>query len=427
MHQTLFAIPPEIAGIKVFGFGWLLGIWAVVTAVLLGWSFYRHGWSSETRGQIVALAIIGFAIGFVMPVLLQPEGLLIRGYGVMLMLAVLAGVGLSLVRARQKGVDPEIILSLAMWLFVSGIIGARLFYVVEYWDQFRRPSVVQTLAAVINLTEGGLVVFGSMLAGGAALIVFVYKYKLPGLALADLIAPGVVLGAAIGRIGCFLNGCCYGGISDVPWAVTFPPGTPAYNDQALNNEFFVHGLLFQGSGHDPAVIAKVEADSPAARAGIERGNRLTSVNGQYVDSVETAQLELLRWYREGQPLSIEVAGDRNVKTWKIAAALPRGRPVHPAQLYSFIDGALLCLFLLAYEPYKRRDGELTAWVLTIHPVARFLLEIVRVDESPVFDTGLSLSQNISIALFVVGMGLWVYLLRRPAGLQWPRPLAVARS
>ncbi len=429
MHQTLFAIPRQIAGIDVFGFGWLLGIWAVATVAILGWSFYRHGWSAETRGQIVALAIVGFAIAVVLPILIQPEGLLIRGYGVMLMLAVLAGVGLSLYRAKQKGVDPEIILSLAMWLFVSGIIGARLFYVVEYWELFDRPdlSLLEKLGAIINLTQGGLVVYGSLLAGGAALIVFVYKYKLPGLALADLIAPGMVLGGAIGRIGCFLNGCCYGGISDVPWAVTFPPGSPAYNDQALQNQFFVHGLMFQGSGSDPAIIETVEANSSAAKAGLNAGNRVTAVNGKEVYSVESAQLELLRWFREGQRMDIEVAGDRSAKHWKIAAALPRGQPVHPAQLYSFIDGALLCFFLLAYEPYKRRDGELTAWLLTIHPVARFLLEIVRVDESPVFHTGLSISQNISIALFVVGIGLWIYLLRRPAGLQWPAPMAMAGS
>jgi phosphatidylglycerol:prolipoprotein diacylglycerol transferase len=427
MYQTLFAIPRQIAGIDVFGFGWLLGIWAIASVAIVGWSLYRHGWGAETRGQIIALAIVGFAIAVVLPALIKPEGLLIRGYGVMLMLAVVSGVGLCIYRAHQKGVDPEIILSLAMWLFVAGFIGARLFYVVEYWDQFQRPTLGETVAAIINLTEGGLVVFGSMLAGGAALIVFVYKYKLPGLALSDLIAPGVVLGAAIGRIGCFLNGCCYGGVSDVPWAVMFPPGTPAYNDQAVTQQLYLHGLRFQGSGGDPAVIAAVEAGSPAAKTGLKAGDRLAAVNGAKVDSVETAQFALLSLYRQGESLRIDVAGERDPKRWTIATALPPSKPMHPAQLYSFIDGALLCFFLLAYEPYKRRDGELTAWVLTIHPVARFLLEIVRVDESPVFHTGLSISQNISIALFVAGIGLWIYLLRRPVGLQWPARMAVAPS
>src|SRR5690606_29277570 len=116
-------------------------------------------------------------------------GLAIRGYGMMLLLAVAAGVGLTMYRARRVGVNPEIILSLGTWFFIWGILGARAFYVIEYWDRFQKPTLVQTLFAIINLTQGGLVVYGSLLAGGAALVVFIRKYHLPGLALADLIAP----------------------------------------------------------------------------------------------------------------------------------------------------------------------------------------------------------------------------------------------
>ena len=76
---------------------------------------------------------------------------------------------------------------------------------------------------------------------------------------------------------------------------------------------------------------------------------------------------------------------------------------------------LLCGFLLAYEPYKRRDGELTAWVLTIHPVARFLVEIIRVDEAKnVFHTGMTISQTISVAIFVGGIALWILFARTAA-------------
>ncbi|HEV3136812.1 MAG TPA: prolipoprotein diacylglyceryl transferase family protein, partial [Pirellulales bacterium] len=259
MRQTLFVIPREIAGIDVFGFGWLLAFWAVGSIVLLTWSLWRHGWK-ETFGYLPLLAVFGFMIAFVAPMVMEPDGLPIRCYGVMFLAAFISAVALACYRARQVGLDPEIILSLGGWFLVSGIVGARLFYVVEYWDKFHRPTWTwwEALGAMINITQGGLVVYGSLLAGGAALVVFVYKNRLQGLAFADLIAPGVVLGVALGRIGCFLNGCCYGGISDLPWAVTFPANSPAYFDQALHGERYLHGLIFAGSGSDPAIIAEVQ-------------------------------------------------------------------------------------------------------------------------------------------------------------------------
>ena len=94
--------------------------------------------------------------------------------------------------------------------------------------------------------------------------------------------------------------------------------------------------------------------------------------------------------------------------------------------FRLIDALLLCGLLLAYEPYKRRDGELTALLLTLHPISRFLLEIIRIDESAVFGTGMSISQNISIGIFLIGVGLWVYLFTsRPPGIAWQPRLAVA--
>jgi phosphatidylglycerol:prolipoprotein diacylglycerol transferase len=429
MYQTLFVIPEKIAGIDVFGFGWLLAAWTVVSGAVVGWSWWRRGWSLETRSRVGAGLVVALAIAFMLPNLVDENlgGLAIRGYGTMLLLAVLSGIGLSVYRARRVGVDPEVILSLGTWLFIGGIVGARVFYIIEYWPSFQRPTLGQTLFAMLNLTQGGLVVYGSCLAGGAALVAFVYKHGLPGLALSDLIAPGVVLGVGLGRLGCFMNGCCYGGLSDLPWAVQFPPESPAYLDQAERGLVYTHGLEFAGSGDEPPVIERVEPGSPAQRAGLKPHQRVTAVGGVAVDSVAHAQSLLLRIFGEGREVQIAVDGDPLVKSWTIAGPPARSRPVHPAQLYSLFDALLLCSLLLLYEPYKRRDGELTALVLTIHPVSRFLLEIIRIDESPVFGTGMSISQNISIAIFACGVGLWVYLFwRRPKQIAWqPGPALAA--
>ena len=80
---------------------------------------------------------------------------------------------------------------------------------------------------------------------------------------------------------------------------------------------------------------------------------------------------------------------------------------------------LLCLFLLAYYPFRTRDGEVTALTMTIHPISRFLLEIIRVDEQPVFGTPWSISQNISVLIFAAAIGIWIYVLRQPRGVAWP--------
>jgi phosphatidylglycerol:prolipoprotein diacylglycerol transferase len=93
----------------------------------------------------------------------------------------------------------------------------------------------------------------------------------------------------------------------------------------------------------------------------------------------------------------------------------RSLPVHPTQLYSAIHAGLLAWFLWSWYPFRRRDGEVFALLITIYPISRFLLEIIRIDESAVFGTGLSISQNISLALLASAVGLWIYLLRKPAG------------
>jgi phosphatidylglycerol---prolipoprotein diacylglyceryl transferase len=429
MCQTLFVIPRQIAGLDVFGFGWLLGIWAVGSLGLVAWALKRHGWSGETRGQIGAAIVVGLAIAFVLPHLMDERlgGLAIRGYGAMLLVAVSSGVGLTLYRAKRVGVNPEIILSLGTWFFIWGIVGARAFYVIEYWDRFERPTMMATVLAIINMTQGGLVVYGSLLAGGVALVVFVRKYRLPGLALSDLIAPGVILGVGLGRLGCFMNGCCYGGLTDLPWAVQFPPESPAYIDQVERGALYIHGLTFAGAGDALPVIAQVEPDSPAALSGMLPGELVQAIGNVRVRSVQEAQQELLRVFGEAQVVEIRVADESRPRRWTLAGPAPRSLPMHPAQLYALVDALLLCGLLLAFEPYKRRDGELTALLLTLHPISRFLLEIIRIDESAVFGTGMSISQNISIGIFLVGVGLWIYLLwKKPPSIAWQPRMAIAQ-
>jgi phosphatidylglycerol:prolipoprotein diacylglycerol transferase len=93
--------------------------------------------------------------------------------------------------------------------------------------------------------------------------------------------------------------------------------------------------------------------------------------------------------------------------------------VHPTQVYSAVDAALLAWLLWSYYPFRGRDGEAIALLLTIHPITRFLLEIIRTDEPAVFGTGMSISQNISLLLLAVAGLLWWYVSRQPRGVAWP--------
>lgn len=443
MLQTLFYIPREIAGVPMFGVGWLLGVWAVVSVVWLAWLVCRHGFGPEVTGNLPLLATLGGVIAWVLPQLCEPRGLPIRGYGVMLLLGLAAGVGLAAYRARQIGIDPELIYSLAFWMCISGIVGARVFYVIEYWPEYQRPTLWQTLEAMANFTKGGLVVFGSAVGAGVALWAFVRKYRLPGLALADLIAPSLMLGLAFGRLGCFFNGCCFGGLCDRAWAVEFPWKSPPHVRQIELGLTDVQGLTITGEPKDPAVIKAVKPNSPAARSGLKPGEQIRDVlvNGSGVltestgsggcgearelpkrspaNTVQQVQISLLAADRAGDQVTIYIRGRAEPATFAVRSAGEHSLAVHPAQIYSAIDALLLCLFLLAYYPYRQRDGEVFAWMITLHPISRFLQEVIRIDESSVFGTGLSISQNLSILMLVAALGLWWHLLGRPRELAWP--------
>jgi len=344
MLSTLFHIPTRITvggtTLPLVGFGLFLAVWGVVAAVMLGRTAASHGWRAAVETLGMPLAIMAATILWLLPALDDGQGVPVRGYGAMLLVAAMAGTWLSIVRGRSMGFDADTILALGMEVFLWGIVGARLFYVIEYHDQFFAAgrSWPESLMAVLNVAAGGLVVFGSLPTAALAAWRFASRRGLSLPRLADCIAPGLLVGLAIGRIGCFLNGCCYGGACDLPWAVRFPPDSPPWLDQAAR------GLL-------PAVAAD-----------------------------------------GGRPWSL---------------------PVHPAQLYAAIDAAILAVLACLATPLARRDGQVFALVLTLHPISRLMLEAIRVDEPPALGTSLSISQLVSLVLLAAAAGLWWWTFQQP--------------
>lgn len=427
MLRTLFYIPAEIAGVPMFGFGLLLVVWAVASLLLLGWLLRRQGLNADTLGYVPLLLLVGAAIYWVLPALSEAEGLPVRSYGTMLLIAVVSGTALAVYRAGRVGVSSDAIFALAFWGFLGGIAGARLFYVIEYWPTFQRPTLIGTVLAAINIAEGGLVVYGSLLGGLVGLLYSIVRQRLPVLAALDLIAPCMVLGLAIGRFGCLLNGCCYGHVTECPWGIAFPWQSPAHIHQVEHGQTFLHGLRFDGDRFDPAVIAEVDPHAPAAAAGLRAGQRIIQLGEVPISTVAQARYWLLQVDEPGIEVSVFTADVAEPYRWTVPDPLPRSRPVHPTQLYSSINALLLCLLLLSFEPYQRRDGQLFALLLTIYPVTRFLLEVIRTDESAIFGTGLSISQNVSLLILLGIVLFWSYVMMQPPGNAFVRRAAPGRS
>ncbi|MDR4503256.1 MAG: prolipoprotein diacylglyceryl transferase [Candidatus Scalindua sp.] len=160
----------------------------------------------------------------------------VYAYGFMLMIGFLAALYAARMRAKREGIKPEHISDLGIYLIFAGIAGGRLFYVVQNFDLYR-----DNLVDILKIYHGGLVFYGGLLAATITLIVIVRLRKLPLLLTFDIIAPSIAMGLFFGRIGCFLNGCCWGDICDPDlwWAVSFPKsvdvnnmidGSPAFVD-----------------------------------------------------------------------------------------------------------------------------------------------------------------------------------------------------
>ena len=437
MRSTLFYIPHEWNGLPVMGFGWLLIAWVILSAGIMGWLIRKQGWNQETASYLPFLGAVALIIAFFLPNMMElapvpgqpgkfaPIGIPIRGFGVMMMVAMVAGVGLGMHRAWQMGIDPEVMTSLAMWMIFPGIIGARLFFIAQYHDEFLRPTVQQTLMSLVDVTKGGLVVYGSVLTGVPFGIYFLIRRGLPVLAVLDIIAPSMVVAAALGRIGCFLNGCCYGGECTWPVAVTFPPRAAPYLQdsppyQRQHELGLLYGMKLKSTPErwlPPAVeVEQVFPGGAAEQAGVQVGNEIESINGKKIGSLQDAQIGLGLSNGSVELTTAEGKVHRIVRPdWP-----GRSLPIHPTQLYAALDAGLLALVLWLAYPFRRRDGEIFALLITVHPISRFLLEMIRSDEPGQFGTKLTISQWISLGFLVLAAGFWYYVEQQPRGSALPR-------
>jgi phosphatidylglycerol---prolipoprotein diacylglyceryl transferase len=273
----------------------------------------------------------------------------IYAYGVMLGTSLVVGWFIAMHLAKQDGIDQQETGTIYMWSAVWSIIGSRLLW------YFTTPTAKISDIPLVN--QGGLVAYGGMIGGFLASVYCCRKRGIPLLQWADVAAPSVVLGTAITRIGCFLFGCDYGARSDLPWAVRFP-GPRSLSPSGLDR-FHAWLLTHSSPGGSPA------------------------------------------WNHHRE-----------------AFGLPMNEPfslsVHPTQLYESLVGLSLFGLLMLIRRYRTFSGQVfVGWVVG-YGVLRSLIERVRDDEDRglYFNGLLSTSQIIGIVSALLGLGLFMVLLRK---------------
>ncbi len=283
----------------------------------------------------------------------------VYGYGLMMVIGFLVAIEVAKKLAKQKGLDPEAFVNAALLALVAGVAGARLSHVLENIGDYTRSdrSFGANLWDAINIRSGGLTFYGGFLLAFPALVLYAMKKKIPVKIGMDIIAPCLMIGLGFGRIGCFMNGCCYGAECTLPWGVEFPFGSNAYVEQIDRREI-------------------------------------------------AAPPELMVTTRDGSTrLMTPEEAKENPQTKQIAAE-NRAKAVHPAQLYSSFTAFLLMALLLAYFTMPHAAGRVFALMLMLEGASRFVLEMVRV-EPAVWHTQFSLSMWIGMMLAGLGMLLWV--------------------
>lgn len=139
------------------------------------------------------------------PILFKAGPLTLHTYGLFVALGLATGLWLWLIRARRYGLSAESVWDAAFVIFLAGLAGARFLYVWQFWPAYRLQP-----AEALYIHHGGLVWYGGFLGAALAGIVYARLRDRPLLKFCDCFAPGIALAHAVGRIGCFFNGCCFG-------------------------------------------------------------------------------------------------------------------------------------------------------------------------------------------------------------------------
>ena len=282
-----------------------------------------------------------------------------KSYGAMMVVGFLAAVWLMRRLMKRSGQNPDFITNIAMYALISGIIGARVFYVIHHHDLF-----AGRFAEVFAVWRGGLEFLGGFLCGVVFLWLYLWKQKLPKRLYLDVLAIGLMVGLGFGRIGCFLNGCCFGKCTNASVAIRFPYNSPAFHSQI--------------------------------RPDVARGRTepLLNLPEEYFD--DQGYLKLFDTLTEQQQEAVKSGPYRTL-------------PVLPTQIFSSMNAFILAgvLLLVWLKVGRKKPGVVMSLLLILYGITRFFLETLR-DDNPFEQAwwaiykGGTVSQNIGIYLIIAG-------------------------
>jgi phosphatidylglycerol:prolipoprotein diacylglycerol transferase len=158
------------------------------------------------------------------PILFEIGGFPVYTYGLLLAAAYLLGLQFALMRARTRGLDPNRVMDLGIWIIVSALIGAKLMLLVVERDKFG-----WNWSEIVNLFRSAGVFYGGLIAAVAVALWYLRRHRMPVWTVTDVFAPGIALGHIVGRLGCLFAGCCFGRPTTMPWGITFHSEFAAQN------------------------------------------------------------------------------------------------------------------------------------------------------------------------------------------------------
>jgi phosphatidylglycerol---prolipoprotein diacylglyceryl transferase len=326
----------------------------------------------------------------------------------MVMIGFLGGLWWMTRRAAKAKQDPDIVLNLGFIALIFMAVGARTFYVIHYWDsQFKHQP-----GQILNFNAGGFEFYGGFIGAFVPCVLYAMYKRLSLRLWTDIMVPTLLFGMGVGRIGCFLAGCCFGAPcpASLPWAVRFPFGSEA---QYVNWE--------QRRVAVPADVIYVNPEGPPMLVAPRAIRDLTGVHEQIANGLaaaraknDTAALARLEIAAARLDALNHHLAEYDLTSARLAAmkADPSfsSPPVHPAQLYSAVGPLLLAWLSSALFYRRKRHGIVFAIGFMLYAVERFIEESIRVD-NPVDTLGLTVSQAISVGVFIV-MGVWLLVLQK---------------